>query len=95
MNEEIIYADKGLRRRSAFLAIVLVAVGWWILKLSQDYLNDLVTLVENDPKEARNKLTVLGCIFRRWVSGNNWLPFVVRNQNYQYRSVPPARHEGS
>ncbi len=58
MNEEIIHADKGLRRRSAFLTIVLVAVGVWILKLSQNYLSDLVTLAENDPKEAVSKLTV-------------------------------------
>ena len=60
MNEEIIHADKGLRRRSLFLTIVLVAVGLWILKLSQNYLSDLVTLVENDPKEVLSKLTVLG-----------------------------------
>ena len=59
MNEEIIHADKGLRRRSAFLTIVLVAVGLWILKLSKDYLSDLATLVENDPKEVLSKLTVL------------------------------------
>jgi hypothetical protein len=56
LHEEIIYADKDLRRRALILTLGLAVFGWWGIELTQSYLHRLEILSETDPYEAARKI---------------------------------------
>jgi hypothetical protein len=61
-DEEIVYADKNLRRWVLILAIVLALIALCVFKFTQGYVRDIVTLAEDNPQEMLRKSIVLANI---------------------------------
>lgn len=58
-DEEIVYADKNLRRWVLILAIALAVIALCVLKFTQGYVRDIVALAEDNPQEMLRKSIVL------------------------------------
>lgn len=71
MNEEVIYADKKLRRRAVILMLMLVLVLAPIALITLNYLNDLEALAKSNSEEALSKIITLTYIWGAFFTVGN------------------------
>ncbi|HEX3034675.1 MAG TPA: hypothetical protein VHT73_06000 [Thermodesulfobacteriota bacterium] len=75
MNEEIVYADKRLRRRAVLLMFIIVLILAPIVLLTHNYLRDLEALIKNNSKDALSKVITLTYIWGAFFAAGNLVIF--------------------
>ncbi|HEX3035983.1 MAG TPA: hypothetical protein VHT73_12815 [Thermodesulfobacteriota bacterium] len=71
MNEEIVYADKNLRRRTVLLMLMFILILAPIALLTLNYLKDLEALAKNNSKEALSRVITLTYIWGAFFATGN------------------------